>query len=103
LAPSKTFPEFGKDGERRLEALAGIVERASRFGIRVFLYLNEPRSMPPEFFEGREEMRGAESRGYFAMCTAHPAVREWIADSLAHVFERVPGLGGVFSITMSEN
>ncbi len=103
LAPSKTFPEFGEGGDRRLATLSKLVERASRFGIRVFLYLNEPRSMPAEFFKGREEMRGAESGGYHAMCTAHPAVREWIAASLAHVFDRVPGLGGVFSITMSEN
>jgi hypothetical protein len=103
LAPSATFPEFGTGSDRRLATLSGLVERARRFGIRVFLYLNEPRSMPAAFFEGREEMRGAEFGGYHAMCTTHPAVREWIAASLAHVFERVPGLGGVFSITMSEN
>src|SRR5260370_42605433 len=37
------------------------------------------------------------------MCTMPRDVREWISDSLAHVFERVRELGGVFSITMSEN
>jgi len=37
------------------------------------------------------------------MCTSVPAVREWIAESLAHVVQQVPDLGGIFSITMSEN
>lgn len=103
LAPSRTFPEFGKDWARRLEALNRFVERTGRFGIRLFLYLNEPRAMPPAFFRTRPEMQGAEQLGYHAMCTTHPAVRQWISDSLAHVFKQVPDLGGVFTITMSEN
>jgi hypothetical protein len=103
LAPSATFPEFGKGWETRLAALNRLVARAGQFGIRVLLYLNEPRAMPAEFFRGREAMRGAERSGFHAMCTAHPAVRSWIEDSLAHVFRHVPELGGVFSITMSEN
>jgi hypothetical protein len=103
LAPSATFSEFGKGWETRLAALNRLVARAGQFGIKVFLYLNEPRAMPAEFFRGREAMRGAERSGYHAMCTANPAVRSWIEDSLAHVFRHVPELGGVFSITMSEN
>jgi hypothetical protein len=103
LAPSATFPEFGKDWETRLAALNRLVARAGQFAIKVLLYLNEPRAMPAEFFRGRAAMRGADRSGYHAMCTAHPAVRSWIEDSLAHVFRQVPDLGGVFSITMSEN
>ena len=37
------------------------------------------------------------------MCTTPPVVRDWISDSLAYLVERVPELGGVFTITMSEN
>lgn len=103
LAPSKEFPEFGKGSEERLAALNKFVERAAEFGLKVYLYLNEPRAMPAEFFRGREEMRGSDQLGYYAMCTADPRVREWISDSLAHVFAKVPGLGGVVTITMSEN
>lgn len=103
LAPSKEFPEFGKGSEERLAALNKFVERAARFGLKVYLYLNEPRAMPAEFFRGREEMRGSDQLGYYAMCTADPRVRAWISDSLAHVFSKVPGLGGVVTITMSEN
>ena len=103
MAPSKQFQEFGKGWETRLDTLNKLVARAAKYGIRIYLYLNEPRSMPAEFFEHREEIRGAKSGGNHAMCTTPKQVREWIADSLDHVFTHVPGLGGVFSISMSEN
>src|SRR5208337_1725077 len=38
-----------------------------------------------------------------ALCTSHPAVRKWLTDSLAYVFQNVPDLAGVFTITASEN
>ncbi|MFI5459909.1 MAG: hypothetical protein ACHRXM_31200 [Isosphaerales bacterium] len=103
LAPSQTFPEFGRGWETRLANLDKLVQRAKRFGLRLYLYVNEPRAQPAEFFRTRPEMRGAGQNQVYALCTAVPAVREWIADSLAHVVRHVPDLGGVFSITMSEN
>jgi hypothetical protein len=103
LAPSKQFPEFGSGWETRLKNLNALVERARRFGLRVFLYLNEPRAMPDAFFEKHPDVRGSAHMNLHAMCTSTPAVREWIAGSLAHVMQHVPDLGGLFSITMSEN
>ncbi|MBV9123512.1 MAG: hypothetical protein JO112_09155, partial [Planctomycetes bacterium] len=103
LAPARTFPEFGQGSAERLANLNRLVHRAKQFGVKVYLYLNEPRAMPGEFFRDRPDIRGAEQGGLYALCTAVPAVRQWMTDSLAHVFERVPELGGVFSITMSEN
>jgi len=52
---------------------------------------------------GRSGILYVESRGLYAMCTTPPPVRDWISETLAHVFRAVPDLGGVFSITMSEN
>jgi hypothetical protein len=103
LAPSKQFPEFGQGAERRLANLKALVARAKRFGISVYLYMNEPRAMLAAFFKGREEMAGVHEGEYVAMCTSSPAVRQWLTDSLAHVFGEVPDLGGVFTITASEN
>jgi hypothetical protein len=101
--PSKTFPEFGAGHEARLKNLARLVEKAGRYGIRLYLYINEPRAMPEAFFQNRPEMRGVREGQYYAMCTSHPEVRKWVGDSLAYVFATVPGLGGVFTITASEN
>jgi hypothetical protein len=39
----------------------------------------------------------------FRMCTSNPEVRRWMRDALADVFSQVPELGGVFTITASEN
>lgn len=89
--------------EERLANLAKLVERLGRTGMRLYLYLNEPRAMPEDFYRDRPHLKGAESRGLYAMCTSQPEVRQWITDSVARIFQRVPGLSGVFSITMSEN
>jgi hypothetical protein len=103
LAPSRLFPEFGKGADERLANLNRLAGRVKRAGLKVYLYLNEPRAMPAGFFQDRPEMKGADSRGLYSICTSVPEVRQWISDSLAHIFERVPELGGVFSISMSEN
>jgi hypothetical protein len=106
LAPSKIFPEFGEGWETRLKNLRKLVERAQNYGVKIYLYLNEPRSMPAEFFDKHPETKGtfdARDTKYFALCTSTPEVRDWLAESLAHVFSRVPGLGGIFCITASEN
>ena len=106
LAPSKIFPEFGLGSETRLLNLRRLVERAKRYGVGIYLYLNEPRAMPAEFFERHTGIRGTYDSGnsrFFAMCTSTSDVRQWLAESLGHVFSEVPALGGVFCITASEN
>jgi hypothetical protein len=103
LAPSAQFPEFGEGWQIRLKNLAALCDRASNFGVKVYLYLNEPRAMPAEFFTKRAQLRGSRHQDLYAMCTSTPQVRTWLTDSLAHVFKTVPQLGGVFTISSSEN
>jgi hypothetical protein len=103
LAPSKTFPEFGAGHEARLANLRNLARRAKKYGIGVYLYMNEPRAMPEAFFKNRPNMKGVREGDYVALCTSAPEVRQWLTDSLAYVFEKVPDLAGVFTITASEN
>jgi hypothetical protein len=104
LAPGgPDFPEFGEGHETRLKTLAGLVQRAKRYGVNVYLYMNEPRAMPLAFFDRRPEMKGVVEGDHAAMCTSDPKVRRWMADALAHVFTAVPDLGGIFTISASEN
>jgi hypothetical protein len=106
LAPSSIFPEFGAGAATRLRNLRTLVDRAQARGVRVYLYLNEPRSMPAEFFARYPQIKGTFDAGdphFYAMCTSSPEVREWIREGLAHIFREVPKLGGVFAITASEN
>ena len=106
LARDPKYPEFGEGCEARIANLRTLVGRAARHGIKVYLYMNEPRGMPKEFFEGSKERMGFKGVPYgeqFAMCTSSPEVRRWVRESLRQVFSQVPGLGGIFTITMSEN
>jgi hypothetical protein len=106
IAPGGTaFPEFGAGHEQRLANLRALTQRAKKYGIGVYLYLNEPRARPASFFrvEGRAEMAGIDAGGGFrTLCTSHPAVRQWLSDSLAYVFRQAPDLAGVFTITAGE-
>lgn len=104
LAPGgAAFPEFGQESQRRLGNLEALVKRAARYGIGVFLYLNEPRAMPESFFATRPELAGVRQEQFRALCTSQAAVRTWMKDALTHVFSRVPGLAGVYVISASEN
>ncbi|HSW00925.1 MAG TPA: hypothetical protein VLI39_12180 [Sedimentisphaerales bacterium] len=103
LAPSGFFPEERESCERRIATLRRLVERAKSYGIDIYLYMNEPRAMEASFFQGREQLRGVQEGDYFALCTSTAEVRQWLADSLTYVFQQVPDLGGVFTITASEN
>ena len=104
IAPGgAAFPEFGAGHERRLQNLRKLVDRAKRHGISIYLYINEPRAMPHQFFQTRPEMAGVAEGDWRAMCTSVPQVREWLEEALGHVFTEVPDLGGVFTITGSEN
>ena len=106
LAKDPAFPEFGADCEKRIEGLRTLVARGKKYGIDVYLYMNEPRTMHASFFDARPEraaMRGVAAGVNARLCTSNPEVRRWMSDSLASVFTQVPGLGGVFTITASEN
>lgn len=111
LAPWDLVPELSVGWEERLANLNSLVRRCRAYGIDVFLYLNEPRAMPRSFFEKYPELRGIdeipEGRDHLpdvvGLCTSTPAGQAFLVNSVRHVFESVPDLGGLFSITFSEN
>lgn len=106
LAKDPAFPEFGEDCEKRIAGLRKLVARGKQYGVDIYLYMNEPRTMHASFFDARPEraaMRGVEAGINARLCTSHPDVRRWMSDALTTIFTQVPGLGGVFTITASEN
>lgn len=104
LYPWKKFGRYSAGYEKRLEALRRLTERAARFEISVITYLNEPRCMPLDFFKEYPELKGIESKGVGgSLCTSLPEVQDLLRQGAAWLFQQVPRLGGVFTITMSEN
>ena len=103
LAPFPWDPKLSARHEERLANLRTLVKRARRHGIGVYLYLNEPRSMPLAFFEGRAQMKGAVEGGFAAHCTSDPSVQKYLVEAVAHLCRAVPDLAGLFTISGSEN
>ena len=103
LAPFPWEPERSAQHQERLKNLRTLVGRARQHGLRVFLYLNEPRAMPLDFFEGHPQLKGAVEGDHAALCTSVPEVQKFIVKSVATICRAVPDLGGFFSITASEN
>jgi hypothetical protein len=103
LAPFPWDPSISMRYEQRLARLGELVKRASRQGIGVYLYLNEPRAMPLSFFQERPELKGVVEGDHAALCTSHPEVRKWMTAAVAFICHAVPELAGFFTITASEN
>lgn len=109
--PSSLFPAVRT---KRLDLLNRLVERAARHGVRIYVYLNEPRGLHADhpFWKGHPGLMGqpavfaganpAFSGEFRALCTSTAAVREYLEESCRKLFCRVPGLGGTFLITASE-
>jgi hypothetical protein len=103
LAPFPWNPALSERYEERLASLRRLTERARRHGIRIYLYLNEPRAMPLAFYAARPELKGVTEGEYAAFCSSHPDVQKYISDSVATICRAAPDLGGFFTITASEN
>lgn len=89
--------------EKRQERLRKLISLAGKYGIKVYLYLNEPRSMPLKFFEKHPELKGYTTDMYASLCSSRPEVLEYLRNAVKNLCKAVPGLGGFFTITVSEN
>lgn len=96
-------PELSLGWETRLENLGKIVRRAELYGIKVYLYLNEPRSMPITAFNNNRDMIGTTSGENATMCIHNEKTRKYLENALAALCRAVPKLGGFMMITMGEN
>jgi hypothetical protein len=106
VVDSKVFPELNHpQAARRLERMRDLVERGKRFGVDVILYFgNEFCSVPESFYEKHPDTRGVGSCyvGGKTLCSSHPEVKRFVAETTRELFRRVPGLGGLCEIYDSE-
>lgn len=111
LCPSKFFPEHGRDSQKRLEKLRTTVRQCARYGIKLYVYCNEPlgfgndRHTAPmselknnPWFMGHKEPLAPWT--YF--CTSSKESMEYLEECSNHIFSNVPGLGGMICITHGE-
>jgi hypothetical protein len=103
LAPFPWDMQLSLRHEERLANLRALIERANRHGIGIYLYLNEPRSMPLTFFEAHPDVKGVTEHEFAALCTSSPEVQQYLTASVASLCRAAPELAGLFTITASEN
>ncbi len=103
LAPFPWDSKLSEGYETRLRNLNRLVDRAAKHGICIYLYLNEPRSMPNAFFAAHPALKGVTEGDYSSLCTSSPEVRKYLTGAIASVCRAAPKLGGFFTITASEN
>ena len=103
LVPSPVFGEMSAKSPARLNRLRELVNRCAKNGLKVYLYLNEPRAQFLPFFEKFPELKGQPEGNTAALCTSTELVQQHLRGSCETLFREVPGLGGVFVITASEN
>ena len=104
LAEFPFHKELSKGHEERLARLKDLTERCDKYGIKIFLYLNEPRSMPENFFEKYPKMKGHNAKDdKVCMCTSTKEVQDYLEKSVEFICRQVPKIGGFFTITRSEN
>ena len=103
ITPYPFAPEKCEGWEERLENLAEMTRRCARYGIKVYMYTNEPRNMSLDFFDAYPELKGTKFGEKACLCSSHPKTHEYLRETIKTICTRVPLLGGIFNITQSEN
>ena len=103
LAEFPFMPSVSDGYEMRIERMRKLCERLSSYGIKLYLYINEPRSLPLEFFEEHPSLRGHIRESRASLCTSTRTVQNYLKDAIESICKAVPMLGGFFMITRSEN
>lgn len=97
-------PELSKGFAERQRRLRSFTERLKKYGIKLFLYLNEPRFMPASFFEKYPDLRGhKKDDDHISLCTSTKEVQDYLRNAVSDICKAAPELGGFFTITRSEN
>ena len=96
-------PEISTGHKERLKRLKDFSDRLNSFGLKLYLYINEPRSMPLAFFEEYPHLKGHTMGDDASLCTSAPEVRAYLKNAIESICREVPDIGGFFTITRSEN
>ena len=106
FSPIAGAEEFSAGYQERRKNLKILVKRCEKYGIKLFLYFNEPRGINNAFFEKKPSWAGIdvpqlETKDVCTTATSEPL--EWLEKGTEQLFAEAPGLGGILLITMSEN
>lgn len=103
LSPYPFDKDCSKDYQKRRYKLINLVKRCKKYGVKVYLYLNEPRGIPVEKLGEFTHLAGRVENGIANLCIENSEVQDYLYSAVKDLFDEVPDLGGALTITMSEN
>jgi len=103
LSPYPFKPSLSEGYEIRRQNLKELIKRAAEYGIKIYLYLNEPRALRSEETEAFPHLKGHTSNGYTSFCFMQKETQEYLYEAVLDLVSDCGNLGGIISITMSEN
>jgi len=103
LAKFPFDPTLSEGYEKRLERMQSLAQRLAAYGMKLYLYINEPRYMPVSFFEKYPHLKGHTAEDKACLCTSTPEVQNYLKDAIEEICRAVPDIGGFFTITATEN
>jgi len=92
------------------ESLAKLIETsksASEYGLKSYVFVDTRKKFPKDdpVFKAHPDIRGAltwSADGEYVLCTEHPLVKRYLAESVEGIFRAAPGLDGLVCIIGGE-
>ena len=108
--PTAIMPGHGKDAEKRYAKLKQVAQKCLAYGIRIYLFMSEPKIWGTEYFTLPEsdaalhpELIGFHIRKWGFFCTSTDAGKQYFRDTVGGLFSHVPELGGIINIMYGED
>lgn len=87
----------------RRKELKKLIARCKKYGIKVYLYLNEPRGIPKDKIGKYADLIGRKEGGEYGLCLERQEVQDYLYGAVKDLVTDAKELGGIMTITMSEN
>ncbi len=95
-----------EEGERTIAYLRDLVRRAAKFGVKVWMFGNEPMPFGPgdPLLKEHPELAGQTFTWYdkTMWCPSEPLTLKYLEEAAESIFRDVPGLGGFLNISNGE-
>ncbi len=102
LSPYPFNPELSKNYKERRAELKRLIARCAAYGIKVYMYFNEPRYLREEAFGKYSHLMGHKERGIAALCLSQKEMQDYLYEAFKDFVGDIGNLGGIITITMSE-
>lgn len=108
------FTEFAPDSDKHIDAIKKLCNRAEKYGIKVYLYMQPPRAIPVSnktFWQNHADVAGQQlsvcgddGRKFKVncLCTSTKYVQDYLFEAFAELAKALPELGGIIIISASE-